>query len=155
MEGISSWIAGISAVALMVSVISVIAPKNSAGRVASMLGSILVLVALVSPVFDFEASEIIGVGKAYEESVSERVAEASVRSGEVKNNIIQERLASYVLEEADADENVCKLNIVLDGEIPVSAIVKSSDKTSAERVSKVLEDDLGIPKEAQEIKIEV
>ena len=40
MEWIRSWIAGISAVVLIVSVISVIAPKNTAGRVVSMLGSI-------------------------------------------------------------------------------------------------------------------
>lgn len=151
MEGISSWIAGISAVALMVSVISVTAPKNSAGRVASMLGGILVLVALVSPIFDFETSEILSVGKVYEESVSQRVSEASARTDEVKNGIIQKHLVSYVLKEADADESICKLNIELDGEMPVSASVISSDEEVCKRVLKVLCGELGIPKEKIEV----
>ncbi len=155
MEGISLWIAGISAVALMVSVISVIAPKNSAGRAASMLGSILVLIALVSPLFDFEASQILGIGRGYEEEISKRIEETEKKTTDVKNDIIKNRLTAYVLEKAKTDESECKLSMeIQDGEIK-SATVASRESAVAERVSEVLEGELGIARESVEIKTEV
>ena len=155
MEGISSWIAGISAVALMASVISVIAPKNSAGRVAFMIGSMLVLVALVAPIFGFETEDFSEIRKTYEDIVAEKT-EAAKTSGEaVKNNIIQDKLTTYVLQEAKTDASECKLTIEVKDERAVSAKIVCRDSAVSKRVSEVLSEDLNIPITAQEIKTEV
>ncbi|MBR3848813.1 MAG: hypothetical protein IKM21_05940 [Oscillospiraceae bacterium] len=154
MEGLSSWIAGISAVALIVSVISVVAPKNSAGRVVTMLGSILVLVAFVLPVLDFEALRLIGVGEAYEEKISEQIEKAEKETDEIKNNIIKEKLTAYVLDKAKTDENECKVDIKIQDGAAMSAIVECGERNISERVSEILEKELGIAKESVKIKNE-
>ena len=152
MEGISSWIAGISAVSFIVSVISVIAPKNSAGRVSSMLGSILVLVALVSPIFDFEGAKILGMGKVYEEEISKRIESAEEKTADIKNDIIQNKLTAYVLEKAKTDENECKVSVEVSDGAVLSATIECYERGITDRVLTVLENELGIAKESVEIK---
>ena len=152
MEGISSWIAALAAVSFIVSIISVIAPKNSAGRVASMLGSILVLVALVSPIFDFEGAKLLGMGKVYEEKISERIETAEEKTADIKNNIIQEKLAAYVLEKAKTDENECKVSVEVSDGAVLSATIECHERGISDRVLTILENELGIAKESVEIK---
>lgn len=139
----------------MVSVISVIAPKNSAGRAASMIGSILVLIAFISPLFDFEASELFGIGKAYEDEISKRIAQTEQKTLEVKNDIIQNKLTAYVLEKAKTDESECRLSMEIRDEKIVSATVISRKHDAAERVSDVLKSELRLAEESVEIKTEV
>lgn len=154
MEWIRSWIAGISAVVLIVSVISVIAPKNTAGRVVSMLGSILVLVAFVLPVLDLEALSLIDAGEAYKETVSEKIEKTEKETADIKDGIIKNKLTAYVLDKAKTEESECKVNIeVRDGAV-VSATLVSGKKDVSERVSEILVKELGVAKESVKIKNE-
>lgn len=150
MEGISSWIAGISAVVLMSSVISVVVPKNTAGRVVSMIGGIMVITALVSPFMDSGASGIITIGKAYEESIEKSVRKASERTDEIKNDIIERKLCSYVLEKAKTEESKCRLSLEIRGGMPVGADIICEDEEVSERVKDILQKEFGLPRESSE-----
>lgn len=154
MQGISSWVAGIAAAVLILGAVSVVAPKNSAGRVCFVIGNILVLVALVSPLGQFDSMRLLDVGNEYYREVKESVSNAGLTSEKIKNKIIGENLSAYVLNKASVSEEACRVSMeISDGEV-LSAKIISTDRASAKRVSMVLEQDLGIPSESQKIKVE-
>jgi len=152
-QGISSWVSGIAATVLLLAVVSVIAPKNSAGRVCAMLGNILVILALVSPLGRFDAESLFDVGNEYYEKISESVQEAEAKSEEMKNRLIGERLSAYVLDKAGADAGECKVTVNVVGGRAVSAEIFCVDKTLEARVSQVLEKELGVPCKNMEAEV--
>ncbi len=155
MQGISSWVSGLCAASLVVAVISAISPKNSAGRVCVMMASIMVMVALISPILDLRGLSLLDIGRDYERSIRRKIEETTEATERLKKDIIEEELSSYILDKAEVSEEACKVNIRLEDGVAVSAEVVSWDSVSAARVSEVLKDELGIERERQEIKIEV
>lgn len=153
MQGISSWVAGICAASLVVAVISAISPKNSAGRVCVMMASVMVMVALISPILDLRGLSLLDIGRDYERSIQRKIEETTEATERLKKDIIEEELSSYILDKAEVSEEACKVNIRLEDGATVSAEVVSRDSDTAMRVSEVLKDELEI--EREEIKIEV
>ncbi len=152
MEGIKLWIASLSAVTLIMSVISSLAPKNSAGRVCSMLGSVMLIVVLISPIKKITSSDIFEMSRAYEDEINKSIETSAEKFEEIENEIIGEKLSAYVLNKAKA--NACEVSVKLDGDMPVSATVISKSAEEAGRVCAVLEEEFGISPEKQEVKIE-
>ncbi len=153
MQGISLWVSGLCAASLVVAVTSAIAPKNSAGRVSVMIASVLVMVALVSPVVDLREVAILDIGRDYESRIEQKIEETTEKTGQLKKDIIEEELSSYVLNKADAETS--KVNIKVEDGVAVSAKVKGRNSDEVKRIRKILEDELLVPAKRQEIEIEV
>ncbi len=140
MQGIGSWIAGICSASLIVAVVSSVAPKNSAGRVCIMMGSVMVIVALLSPIFDISGRSLLDIGSDYRREIEKKIEETE----KVKNDIIESELSSYVLNKAGAKEENCKVYLSVENGAVVSADVVSSDASAKARVREVLEEEFKI-----------
>ncbi len=152
MEGVKTWIASLCAVTFIMSVVAAIAPKNSAGKVCSMLGSIILIFVLVSPLKQISSSEIFAIGRVYQSRIDERIQKSQIKCEEIENKIIEEKLSAYVLNKAKLDAG-CEAYIEVEERVPVAASVIINDFSNKEKVSRVLEEDLGLSIEKQEIKL--
>lgn len=139
MQGIGSWIAGICATSLIVAVVSSVAPKNSAGRVCVMMGSVMVIVALLLPVLNISGRSLLDLGSDYQREIEKKIEETE----KIKNDIIERELSSYVLNKAGAEEN-CKIYFSVENGAVVSADVVSSDASAEARVREVLKEEFKI-----------
>ena len=152
-QGISLWVSGLCAASLVVAIISAVAPKNSAGRVCVMMASVLVLVALVSPILSSGGISVLDTGRAYERTIRRKIEEAADKTERLKKDIIEEELASYVLNKAGVDREICEVDIEVEDGVVVSAEVKSRDDDATEKVRRVLKDELAISQTRQEIEV--
>ena len=155
MQGISSWVSGLCAMSLVVAIISAVSPKNSAGRVCVMMASVLVMVALVSPILNLREISLLDAGRSYERKIQRKIEETTEKAEKLKKDIIENELSTYVLNKAGVSEAACEVKINTEDGKVVSAEVASRNNDEACRVSKVLEGELMIPRERQKIRVEV
>ena len=144
MQGISSWVSGLCAAALVVSVISAISPKNSAGRVCVMMAGVLVMASLISPILNLRGVSFLDIGRDYERSIARKTEAVRERTERLKKDIIEEEISSYILDKAGVSEETCKVNIRLEDSGAVSAEVISRDSDAEARVREVLKEELKI-----------
>ena len=153
MSGISSWVSGICAATLIVAVISAVSPKNSAGRVCVMIAGVIVVVALVLPVINLRGISILDTGKNYERNLERRIDEAEEKVEKLKKDIIEEELASYVLNKAGVKAECCSVDIKVEEGVVVSAEVFAQSNEDLARVRRVLNEELLVLPEIKEMEI--
>lgn len=147
MNGIRSYVAELCAITFLTATVNAVAPKNNAAKVCSMLGSILLIVVLVSPLNKLDVSTLSEIEHLYGDEVRIQIYEMSDKYSDLEERFIEERLSSYVLNKANSDIEKNNVKIELRDNLPVSAEVFGADTKSCAAISQVLERDLLIPKE--------
>lgn len=147
MDGIRNYITELAAVTLMVAVINAVAPKNNAAKVCTMLGSILLIMVLISPVRRIDTSEIARMEKHYNSEINLGISRMREKYEGIEENIIEERLSAYVLSRANVQKEDCSIKFEFSENTPISAEITVGDADVFERISYVLETEIGIPRE--------
>ncbi len=147
MNGIRSYVAQLCAITFLIATVNAVAPKNNAAKVCSMLAGILLIAVLVSPFRKLDVSVLSDMENRYGYEAKNQISEMTEKYSSVEKRIIEERLLTYVLNEANVDKDECSIKIELRDNIPVSAVIYTSESKTYAAVSQVLERDLRIPEE--------
>ncbi len=153
-EFIRSWVSAIAAVTMMMAVVSVLTPKNSAGRAVMLCGSIIMMVVLVSPIKKLDVSALSGYGARFQKEIEFRAEQVSRQNEKLRKDIIEENTRAYILQRAESMGISCDLDIECYDDVPYTAVVSVKNKDVVPAVSMLLERDVGIPSARQTFKIE-
>ncbi len=146
---ISNWVRSIATVTMMMAAVTVLTPKNTAGRAAMLCGSILLTAVLVSPIKTFDIEAVSEYDRKFELEIEKR-AEAISREGEkVKETIIEENLRTYILQRAKQFGISCDIAVACRDGMPHLVTVRLKRKEDRERISEILTEECGIAKENQ------
>ena len=152
-EYVSGFVKSVATVTMIMAAITVITPKNAAGRAAMLCGSILLTTVLVSPIKAFDASVLSEYDKRIEVEIEGRAKNISQKGGELKENIIEQNLRTYILQRTKQFGIFCDAKVLcLDG-VPYTASVKLERKEDREKVSQILTEECGIAKENQTFEV--
>ena len=127
MEWFRTWIYGVCVAAVLVSVAKSIAAKNTAGRYVSVIGSVVIVCAMLSPFKSIDVRDISKYRVQYDyqsRALSESLQEQNER---IKFGIIEKELSAYILERAEQTQTQCTdarvtLCMTEDDEISVKAV---------------------------------
>lgn len=144
----------IAAVTMIMAVVSVLTPKNSAGRAVMLCGSIIMMVVLVSPFKKLDVSALSDYSARFEKEIEHRAEQVRRQNEKLRKNIIEENTRAYILQRAEAMGISCDLNIECCGDVPHTAVVSVKNKDVVPAVSELLEREVGIPSVRQTFKIE-
>ncbi len=154
MEFIHSWVSAIAAVTMMMAVVSVLTPKNSAGRAVMFCGSIIMTVVLVSPIKKLDVAALSGYSARFEKEVERRAEQVSRQNEKLRKDIIEENTRAYILQRAESMGISCDLDIECSDDVPYTAVVCVKNKDVVPAVSGLLEMEVGIPSARQTFEIE-
>ena len=155
MNGLNAYLLSVSAAALLVNLISNLVPNEKNRKVSLFTGNIILILAILSPLVSFD-------DRAIENAFRDLIVEAGqVQTKPVFGDdqtmelLIMEQCEAYVLDKArelDADISVTITAERKDGvPYPASALVTGTcSQTNREKLSNILEEDLGIPRWKQE-----
>ena len=92
-SSLRDWISAISAISIIISLIDVITPENSAGKFVSLAGSLILTFVILSPIVNFNFAEIDFVGMDFHYGIEEQV-----------NRVIENNEKLKVIVETEKDE---------------------------------------------------
>lgn len=155
-ELISGWVRSIAATALISSVALAITPKGKVQRVLKAVCGVLIIIAVISPIANGAVSDISLDLAEYRASTDKIVGNAQTANMNLSRSIIEDDLEEYILDKAKemgVGEITAEINsewsddgywypreVTLTGEI---------DALSRNKLSSVIESELGIPIERQ------
>ena len=145
------WLTSIVVVTLLLSVAQTLVPEGSVRRVASFIGGLILLAALLRPVLGADLERLRLDLDGYEQALQE-AREELASSGETElTERIEERTAAYISDKADAlglEVTVRVETDLGDDGVPVPSAAEVTGPWSEELAS-YMEKELGIPRERQ------
>ena len=155
MTGLKQYLLSITAAALLLSLVMALLPKGRQRRVASFVGSLLLILTVIAPTIRLDPAQLA-------ESLSRLRMEAeTMRTGieignrEIVAGIIKEQCEAYILDKA-ASRGVSllvEIRLSEEGSYPYPTGVTLRGhvlERDREALSVMIEEELGIPKDSQE-----
>lgn len=145
------YVLSLIAAALAGGILTGLLPGGSCGRALKLLCGVFLLAAVLRPVGKLELPDV----GAWLENL-DREAEAAARAGEdsieaQRRQVISDRLEAYILDKAAGLGLEAAVELTLDENgLPDSAALTGTwTQTQREQMERILEEDLGVPKERQ------
>lgn len=147
----AAYVIRLSALSMMVGLLLPMVSEGTPKLLLRLVGSILLTVTALSPLTDLRFPELSewDVSCALQGEAAAAAGEALAQ--ESRNTIIQQRTAAYILDKAAALGAQITPEVELDSHgLPRSVMIRG-DLTGQQRqrLSGIMEEDLGIPKEKQ------
>ncbi len=150
---VSGFVHSVATVTMIMAAVSVITPKNAAGRAAMLCGSILLTVVLLSPIKGFDTSALSEYDKKIEVEIDGRAESILQKGEELKEDIIEENLRAYILQRTKQFGIYCDAEVLCLEGMPDSVRVKLKREEDKEKVSQILTEECGIAKEKQMFEV--
>ena len=154
MDFIREWVVAIASVTIIIATISSICPKNSAGRIVFLCGSILLSFVLISPFKGLDAPALARYNAEMEKQITRRTEALERLNFETEKNIVEENLRAYILHKTEEIGIDCDVRILCEGNLPYKANVICADEERLKIVADIIETELGIPLYRQSLRIE-
>ena len=138
---------------MIMAAVTVITPKNAAGRAAMLCGSIILTAVLVSPIKSFDTSFLSEYDKRIEVEIEKKAKNISEKGEELKENIIEENLRTYILQRTKQFGIVCDVRVLCLEGVPHSVSVELKRDEDKEKVSQILTEECGIAEENQTFEV--
>lgn len=151
MEQFREWIISVVAVSMLVGMVRLVIPAGSVGKLASFIGGLLLLLALLRPLPDIEPTALLPDVEMQQEAFAQRQGELTAEVQSQLEARIAEETAAYISNKARGMG--MELSVRIETEInpegiPVPAkAVLSGPYTQA--LAAYMEQELGIPAERQ------
>lgn len=153
MEGIKEYLLGVIGAAILCSIVSQISGKESfLGTTVKLITGAFMLIVLVAPITDIQ----IHPAKLFSDISldADKITSAAANSSrESITGIIKEQTQAYILDKANTCGVALDVEVVVsDGDIPepVSVIISGDVSPYNKKIlTQTIENDLGIPSEAQ------
>ncbi len=155
MEAIRSYVIRVVAAAIICAVLTgLLGKKGTAAAVGRLLAGVFLSITVISPLTDLRLSELTGYVGALSLDADDAVQAGSASAYDALAEGIKARSEAYILDKA------AELNVAIEVEVrltaddpPVPCAVTIKGKVSPfakAKLSRMLSDDLGIAKEAQQ-----
>ncbi|MBR5125833.1 MAG: hypothetical protein IKU68_03770 [Oscillospiraceae bacterium] len=148
----AAYVIRLSVVAVAMGILLSMMPSGTSRTVLRLSGSILLTVIALSPLTELDLSELSGL-RFSEMTDGETLAAMGMdAANDERNAVILDKTTAYILDKAAALGVEITAQVELDGEgIPESVWLQGNvPELIRRRLSYVLEQELGIPKEKQE-----
>lgn len=155
MDVMRQWLLAVVCGAMLAAVIQALLPKGGAGRIGRLAGSLVLLLAVISPLLRLDAQELTLSMTKYRLAQSEYVEDLSKMNREVLKEIIAEQTEAYILDKAQELGITCRVTVLCEGgdaETPCPSQVRVTGELSPEQeqsLMRVIETQLGIPAQDQ------
>lgn len=155
MEQLGKYILSVTAAAAVTGILSGLSdPKSGIGALLKLIGGLFLAFTVISPVakLDFESLTAFAESYSSEAAAAAAVGE-NIRSDAVAD-IIKSRLEAYILDKAGMYQAELTVEVVLsqeDESVPEGVTLRGSVSPYVKgQLQRMIEEDLGIPKENQE-----
>ena len=160
MEWLRSWICGICAAAILVSVAYAMAPKNSAGHFVRLSGAVIIILAVLAPFKQFKIEAISPYIVRYNLSYENLTENLQAENEKIQSLIIEDKMSTYILQRAQEIGVSCEVTVSAgkseDGYLyPASAHVVLDAATPEKKrleLMEIIEQECAIPDQAQTIE---
>ena len=151
MEALRSYLTSIVVVALLLTVSQTLVPEGSLRQIASFLGGLVLLAALLGPALELDLSGLGPDLRAWQRAVEERQSELQEAQQSELSAVIAEETSSYISDKAEELGLSVAVRVETrsgaDG-VPVPWSANLTGQRSA-ALETFLSEDLGIPAERQ------
>ena len=148
---VREWLTGLVVVTMLLTVAQTLIPEGTIRKTASFTGGLILLAALLQPVLKTDLGRLrLDLGE-YKRAIGQRQAELDSAGKEALAELIEERTAAYISDQADALGLPVEVRVETetgDDGVPVPASVRLKGPRSEELAS-YIEGELGIPRERQ------
>ena len=145
---IQNWVVTISAVTMVIAIVAVIVPKNSAGRAVMLCGGIIMTAVLVLPLKNIGVYESGEVDNGFLTEIRKSADKALESNEKISADIIESRFGEYILKRAEQEGISCTAKVSCDNGIPVSAVI-TTESERIDDISGMISKELGIASENQ------
>lgn len=151
MEAVRQWLMGVTACALLVSLLRQLVPKGAVGEVVRFAGGLVLLLAVLKPLGTVRLAEIAWDGSRYETALQQAKTLHEDKRVSALCDSIAERTGEYIETNAARMGFAVRAAVFVDADTLQPRSVKLWGERSEELVCWI-EETLGIAKERQEWK---
>lgn len=161
MTALRQWLLGVACTALILAAAEGLAPDGGVKKVCRLAGSLALLLAAVGPLLQLDegviaraAGEYRSAARSYEERLTEK-------NNLLYQTIIEDTAAAYIVDKAEELGILCQAEVTCSNDengVPCPWEVTARGVWTEERqaaLSRLLEDDLGIPPQRQRFEEEL
>lgn len=154
MENVAGYLIRVTAAAIFCAIIKAISGKNgTVGAVIRLLTGLFLAVSVVSPLATRSVGSMDAFLDGFSMDASFAAEEGSAMSDNMRRKGIKEGLEAYILDKAMDHGAQIQVEVTLsedDPPLPCTALISGNiSPLEKSELSRILEKDLGIPKEAQ------
>lgn len=157
MEILRSWITTVTAASILVSAAVAVTPKGSMQKMVRFVGGLVLLLALTAPLKDFNSEDLAFYSMQYRADYEQYEEKLIDENTAMIKTIIEDKTRTYILQKADELGIECNAAVTAvsreDGyPYPEEIVIETDagvDPTLKAKLSRVLESELGVPKEKQ------
>lgn len=152
---IRKYLLSVAAASLLTSLLPALLPKGKIQKVESFIGSLVLILTILSPVVKLNASSIRKAMESYQIDLQDTQRGIEKKSRGVLEELISQRCEEYIWDKAAQMGLQLEIEITVgensDIPVPVSAsMVGVCSQEDQAVLSKILEEELGIPRNKQE-----
>lgn len=154
-EVIRSWLVGITCAAAIVALAETLSPPGSVRKIGRLTGSLVLLLAILHPVFQIDSRTFAGILSDYRGEAVEAGAALNSENSKLIKDIIEEKTCAYILDKAQDFGIKCQVAVTTvegEGGYPIpDAVVITGDLTQRQQadLTRRIAADLAIPAERQ------
>lgn len=152
---IRKYLLSVAAASLLTSLLPALLPKGKIQKVESFIGSLVLILTILSPVVKLNASSIRKAMESYQIDLQDTQRGIEKKSRGALEELISQRCEEYIWDKAAQMGLQLEIEITVgensDIPVPVSAsMVGVCSQEDQAVLSKILEEELGIPRNKQE-----
>ena len=152
MEQIRGWLAAVVAASILLSAAQAMIPPGAIRKISSLSGGLVLLIVLVQPLLHLNVSGLTLAAAKSSGEIQQKQEEWRADSQRELASLIESKTEAYILKEAKAQGLSCAVQVTVketESGIPSPTAVFLGCKFSP-KLSEMLEQELGIPRERQE-----
>ena len=151
MAAAREWLTAVAAVTLLLSVAQLLVPPGSLWEIASFVGGLILLAAMMQPLLKIDLSDIQLDFSSYQGTVEQRQAELENTQKEELTSLIEAETEAYISDKAKSMGLTLKVRVTAEmgkSGVPVPVQAELTGPWS-DTLSGWLETELGLPAERQ------
>jgi len=161
MEIIRNWITGVTAASILISAALAVTPKGAVKKVLKFVGGLILFIVLTAPLKEIDISDIAYYNMQYRADYEKYEEKLIFENSSMIKTIIEDKTRTYILQKADELGIACDVQVYAkkrgDGYPYPDKIVittgSDTDPALRERLSYILESELGVTDENQEWRL--
>lgn len=152
------WLLGVACASLILVVTGALVQGGSGKRLCKLVGSLLLLLVTMAPVLRLDQQDWEELLQWDTQIMEEAEQALSEQNNMMYESIIEQETQAYILDKAEALGVQCQVEVVVqwEDEIPKPWWVRVEgtwDQEQKERLSGILEEELGIPQQRQSFEV--
>ncbi len=152
------YILSVTVTALYVSICSTFISDGPVRKTASLIGSLILVLTVLAPMIKIDETTIKRASNELQRQFDLEMSKLAVDDHTIMEDVIREQCEAYILDKAEEENMSLEVFIIMGSEsdipIPVGAeITGGVSEVQQKALSRIISEDLGIPLEMQEWKM--